>query len=130
MANKGGVSKEKDVEMNDEEKMIIAITYADKRQILESKFETASKGEENNWELAFKELAEMLTAVALIAVILQHGRLSTPKNAPSHRTMSKWMTQLKSWEWRPEGHPRRKDKYAQMHRNAAWTREEGAAHTT
>uniref|UniRef100_A0A914V2C7 Uncharacterized protein n=1 Tax=Plectus sambesii TaxID=2011161 RepID=A0A914V2C7_9BILA len=37
MANKGGASKEKDVEMNDEEKMIIATTHADKRQILDSK---------------------------------------------------------------------------------------------
>uniref|UniRef100_A0A914XF27 Regulatory protein zeste n=1 Tax=Plectus sambesii TaxID=2011161 RepID=A0A914XF27_9BILA len=63
MANKGGASKEKDVEMNDEEKMIIATTYADKRQILESRFETASKGEENQRELAFKELAEKCTAV-------------------------------------------------------------------
>uniref|UniRef100_A0A914X1E5 Uncharacterized protein n=1 Tax=Plectus sambesii TaxID=2011161 RepID=A0A914X1E5_9BILA len=63
MANKGRASKEKDVEMNDEEKMIIAATYADKRQILESKFETASKGEESHRELAFKELAEKVTAV-------------------------------------------------------------------
>uniref|UniRef100_A0A914WCR9 Uncharacterized protein n=1 Tax=Plectus sambesii TaxID=2011161 RepID=A0A914WCR9_9BILA len=63
MANKGGTSKEKDVEMNDEEKMIIATTYAEKRQILESRFETASKSEVNHRELAFKELAERVTAV-------------------------------------------------------------------
>uniref|UniRef100_A0A914VSM7 Uncharacterized protein n=1 Tax=Plectus sambesii TaxID=2011161 RepID=A0A914VSM7_9BILA len=63
MANKGGASKKKDVEMNDEEKMIITITYADKWQILESKFKTASKGEANHRELAFKELAERVTAV-------------------------------------------------------------------
>uniref|UniRef100_A0A914UTS7 Uncharacterized protein n=1 Tax=Plectus sambesii TaxID=2011161 RepID=A0A914UTS7_9BILA len=63
MANKGGASKKKDVEMNDEEKMIIAITYADNWQILESKFKIASKGEANHRELAFKELAERVTAV-------------------------------------------------------------------
>uniref|UniRef100_A0A914WQA7 Uncharacterized protein n=1 Tax=Plectus sambesii TaxID=2011161 RepID=A0A914WQA7_9BILA len=63
MANKGGASKEKNVEMNDEEKMIIAATYADMWQILESKFETASKGEENHRELTFKELVEKVTAV-------------------------------------------------------------------
>uniref|UniRef100_A0A914X665 Uncharacterized protein n=1 Tax=Plectus sambesii TaxID=2011161 RepID=A0A914X665_9BILA len=62
MANKGGSSK-KDLKMNDEEKMIMAITYAGKWKILESKFKTASKCEANQRELAFKKLAERVTAV-------------------------------------------------------------------
>ena len=55
MANKGGASKENVVEMNDEEKMVIATTNCDKWQILESRFETALKGEENHRELAFED---------------------------------------------------------------------------
>uniref|UniRef100_A0A914WHI7 Uncharacterized protein n=1 Tax=Plectus sambesii TaxID=2011161 RepID=A0A914WHI7_9BILA len=54
--------------------MIIATTYAEKRQILESRFETASKGEENQRELAFKELAEKVAAVGRGNRKLKFGR--------------------------------------------------------
>ena len=58
-----GKAKEKEIEMNDEEKMIIASAYANQREIFESKFETASKGQMSKRAVAFTELAERLTAV-------------------------------------------------------------------
>ena len=64
MASISGALKGKDVKMNEEMKMVIAMTSADKWQILESRFESVSKGEESQRELAFKELAERVTAVS------------------------------------------------------------------